>query len=103
MSDTASFTPLTARAARSAYTAYILHPLFVVPLTAAIAAVVPGTLLRFAVLCLLAVLFDLRGVGPGPPRARTVAHPVAPPGTSSPAAPPSLSDSGRGSRRLPER
>ena len=50
------FTPLTAGAARSAYAAYILHPLFVVPLTAAVAALLPGTLLRFVVLCALALV-----------------------------------------------
>lgn len=48
-------TPLGARASRSAYTAYIIHPFFVVVGTAWLATPAMDPLLKFAVLCPVAV------------------------------------------------
>jgi glucan biosynthesis protein C len=49
-------TPLLARASRSAYTVYIIHPFFVVTGTWLLATSPPDTLLKFALLCPAAVL-----------------------------------------------
>lgn len=49
-------TPLSARMARNAYTAYILHPLFVVPMTALLAELPGGPLVHFVLLCPLSVV-----------------------------------------------
>ncbi len=49
-------TPLGARASRSAYTVYILHPFFVVAGTGWLAGAPLDPLLKFAILCPLAVL-----------------------------------------------
>jgi hypothetical protein len=49
-------TPLGARASRSSYTAYIIHPFFVIVGTAWLASLAIDPLLEFAVLCPVAVV-----------------------------------------------